>query len=160
MNEKLHYVAVTGIVRNQAGKYLICQRSSTEKAFPNKWCVPGGKIELSDFVDRPKDTKDHWFDVIELVLKREVREETNIEIDNIGYVSNLAFLHPEGPSVLIFSMHAEHASGEVRLNEPEELIDHAWVTADEAADYDLIENILEQIQAVDVKLNASLSKAA
>jgi len=59
MRDKVHYIAVTGIIRNENGKYLICKRSSEEKAFPNKWCVPGGKMEIKDFVNRPKDTSDH-----------------------------------------------------------------------------------------------------
>jgi len=53
--EKVHYVSVTGIIK-KGNKYLICKRSSKEKNFPGKWCVPGGKIEHSDFIDNKKDT--------------------------------------------------------------------------------------------------------
>jgi len=136
---KAHYIAVTGIVK-KGNKYLICKRSEEEKAFPGKWCVPGGKIEQSDFINKSKDTKDHWFDIIEHTLKREIKEETGIQIKNIGYVSNLAFLRKNGFSTLIISMHAEHDQGEVQLNH--ELVDHAWVTLEESKNYDLIENII------------------
>ena len=74
-DEKVHYIAVTGIVRKN-GRFLICKRSEKEKAFPNKWCVPGGKVERSDFTSSPKDTKDHWFDIFERVVKKEIMEET------------------------------------------------------------------------------------
>ncbi len=150
--DKTHYVSVTGIVRNKDGKYLICKRSENEKAFPNKWCVPGGKVEHSDFAHLPKDTSSHWLDVLERVLKKEIREETGIEIKNIGYVSNLAFIRSNGYSTIIISLYAEHADGEVSLAE-DELTEHAWVTLEEARNYDLIENIYEQIEKVDKMFN-------
>ena len=145
--DKTHYVSVTGIIRKD-GKYLICKRSENEKAFPGKWCVPGGKIEKDDFVNTEKDTSDHWLDIFEKTLKKEVKEETDLEIDNIGYVSSLVFIRPNGYSTIIVSLYAEHKEGEVKLEE-DELTDHKWVTLDEAKNYDLIENIYEQIEKVD-----------
>lgn len=150
MQEKVHYIAVTGIIRNKEGKYLICKRSPNEKVFANKWCVPGGKLELRDFVNEPKDTKDHWLDVFEKVLSREIMEETGLSIRNIGYVSNLAFIRPNGFSTVIVSLHADHAEGGVVLNN-EELVDYRWVSLKEARHYDLIENIWEQIEKVEEK---------
>lgn len=151
LKEKAHYIAVTGIIRKD-GRYLICKRSEKERIFPGKWCVPGGKMQQSDFVHLPKDTKDHWFDVFEKVLAREIKEETGLEIMNIGYVSNLALLRANGFSTVIVSLCADFAGGEVRLNE-EELVDYAWVTLEEARGYDLIENIYEQIEKVEKALN-------
>lgn len=150
IKDKAHYISVTGIVRNSEGKYLICKRGPNEKIFANKWCVPGGKLQQKDFINEKKDTSDHWLNVFEKVLQREIREETGIEIENIGYVSNLALLRPNGFSTLIVSLHADHASGEVKLND-EELVDYAWVSLEEAKGYDLIENIYEQIEKVDGK---------
>ena len=147
IKQKAHYVSVTGIVRKD-GRYLICKRSPNEKAFPNKWCVPGGKIEIKDFINTKKDTNYHWFDIFEKVVAREILEETGISIKNIGYVSNLVFIRPNGFSTIIVSLFADHDFGNVKLNK-DELIDHAWVTLEEAKEYDLIENIFEQIQKVD-----------
>ncbi|MEK6872002.1 MAG: NUDIX domain-containing protein [Nanoarchaeota archaeon] len=152
IQEKAHYVAVTGIIRNADGKYLICKRSANEKVFPNKWCVPGGKIQKNDFLNTPKDTNDHWFDIFEKTLQREILEETGITIKNIGYVSNLALIRPNGFSTIIVSLYADHDDGEVRLHE-EELTDHAWVSLTEAKEYDLIENIYEQIEKVEWMYN-------
>lgn len=145
--EKTHYIAVTGIIR-RGNKFLICKRGPNEKAFPNKWCVPGGKLEKKDFVNSKKDTNDHWFAVFEKVLEREIAEETSLKIKNIGYVSNLAFIRPNGFSTVIVSLFADHALGEVKLNE-DELVEHAWVTLEEAKEYDLIENIYEQMEKVE-----------
>lgn len=149
MHEKAHYIAITGIIKKD-GKYLICKRSEQEIAFPGKWCVPGGKLEQQDFINLPKDTEHHWFDVLENTLRKEIREETNLEITNIDYVSNLAFIRKNGFSTIIISLCADHASGEVKLQE-EELVEHAWVSLEEAQDYDLIENIYEQIEKVEAR---------
>src|SRR3989344_8094609 len=148
IQEKAHYIAVTGIIRNAEGRYLICKRSPNEKVFPNKWCVPGGKVQKGDFVNTPKDTQDHWFDIFEKTLQKEIMEETAIAIKNIGYVSNLALIRPNGFSTIIVSLHAEHDHGEVKLKE-DELVDYAWVNLAQAKEYDLIENIYEQIEKVD-----------
>ena len=151
VKKKAHQIAVTGIIHRD-GKYLICKRSPNEKAFPNKWCVPGGKLEQNDFIHTQKDTNSHWFDVFEKALAREITEETGLSIKDIGYVSNLAFIHPNGFSTVIISLSAHHASGEVTLDETE-LVDHAWVTLEEAKQYDLIENIYEQIAKVDATIS-------
>lgn len=148
IKEKAHYIAITGIVRKKDGKYLICKRSAKEKIFPNKWCVPGGKVQQSDFISKQKDTQDHWFDIFEFVLKKEIAEETGIQIKNIGYVSNLALLRPNGFSTIIVSLCAEYDSGEVYLNQ-EELTEYAWVTLEQAKTYDLIENIYQQLEKVE-----------
>jgi len=152
VKNKAHYVSVTGIIRRSDGRYLICKRSPQEKAFPNKWCVPGGKIEATNFISTKKDTSDHWLDIFEKVLKKEIAEETGLGIKNIGYVSSLAFIRPNGFSTIIVSLFAEHASGEVVLHE-EELTDYAWVAITELSKFDLIENIKEQIQKVDALFN-------
>ena len=156
LQDKTHYVAVTGIIRNKDGKYLICKRSLKENIFPGKWCVPGGKIQKGDFIQTPKDTQDHWFDVIEKSLQKEISEETGLTIKNIGYVSNLALIRPNGFSTIIISLSAELASGAVKLNK-EELVDFSWVSREEAKSYDLIENIYEQIAKVDLMFSKKKS---
>jgi len=47
------------------------------------------------------------------------------------------------------SLWADYASGEVIMKQPDELVDYAWVTLEEIKNYDLIENIYEQIEKVD-----------
>jgi len=149
LKEKANYVSVTGIIRKD-GKYLICKRSPNEKAFPNMWCVPGGKIEQKDFINTQKDTKDHWLGIFEKTLAKEMLEETNLRIKNIGYVSSLVFIRPNGFSTIIVSLYADYDSGTIKLSD-EELVDHAWVDLEEAKRFDLIENIYEQIVEVEKK---------
>lgn len=147
IKDKAHYISITGIVRKD-DKFLICKRSPKERIFPLKWCVPGGKLQQKDFIVQQKDTKDHWLDIFEKQLRKEVLEECNIQIKNIGYVSSLALIRPNGFSTVIVSLHAEYESGNVELHQPDELIDYAWVTLEQAKDYYLIENIYEQLVKV------------
>ena len=156
IQEKAHYISVTGIIRNKEGKYLICKRSPTEKNFPNKWCVPGGKVERKDLNDETKNKKadfGQWLDVFEKVLEREIYEETGLKIKNIRYASNIAFTRTDGFTGFVISLYAdldEDNTTKVKIDN-EAFTDYAWINAEEAKNYDLIENILEQIQKVEEK---------
>ncbi len=143
---KAHYVVVTGIVVKD-GKYLITKRAPTEKAFPDQWTVPGGKLEASDYQSRPKDTSEHWYNVLEDVLKREIKEETNIEVEDIGYVTSLVYIRSDNIPTLIVSLYADYASGDIQLCPV--LTEFAWVTLEEAKKYDLIEGIYEELEMLD-----------
>jgi len=143
--EKMHYVVATGIIIRD-GKFLIVKRAPHEIAFPNRWTVPGGKLEPKDYIGNKKDTPYHWFNVLEKLLERELKEEVGLEIGNIRYLTNLAFIRPDGVPSLVISLFADHKGGDVKLCK--DLTEHAWVTAEEAKRYDLIDGIREQIEEV------------
>lgn len=148
IKEKAHYIAVTGIVRNNEGKYLLCKRSPKEKAFPNKWCFPGGKLQMSDFINTQKDTSDHWLNIFEKTVEKEIKEETGLSVKATDYIASLVFIRPNGFSTVIVNMVCNHLSGTINLK-TDELTDFAWVTLEEAKNYDLIENIYDQLEKTD-----------
>ena len=145
-SEQAHYVVVTGIVMKD-GKYLIARRAPHEKAFPNLWTVPGGKLKLKDYASRPKDTNEHWYNVLEDLVRREVLEETGLAIRNIGYLTSMVYVRPDDIPALIVSLYAAHDGGEVKLCPA--LTEHAWVTLAEAKNYELIEGINEELEMLD-----------
>lgn len=149
-NEYLHEVAITAIIIKD-GKYLITRRSPNKKKFPGMWTVPGGRIEKSDYLKLPKDTNHHWYNVLEQTLRREVKEETGLEIDNIWYVTSLAFIGKDDVSSLVISCAADYVGGEVKLQE-EECDEFTWVTLEESKNYDLIEGIYEELLMTEKKL--------
>jgi len=149
---KAHYVVVTGIII-KGGKFLITKRSPTEKAFPNQWTVPGGKLELKDYSKRLKDTSSHWYNIFENLLRREVMEETGLKIRNIRYLTSLAYIRDDGIPTLIVSLFADYDEGEVKLCS--DLTDYAWVDLEEARDYELIEGIYEELEMLDNFLKKS-----
>lgn len=142
-NEYLHEVAITAIVVKN-GKYLITRRSPTKRRFPGMWTVPGGKLETNDYLELPKDTENYWYNVLEKVLRREVKEEVGLDITNIEYVTSLATVHDDGSPSLVISCLADYQSGKVTL-QPEETDEFKWVNLEEAKDYELIDGIYDEL---------------
>lgn len=142
-NQNLHEVAITAIVVKD-GKYLITRRSLKKKRFPGMWTVPGGKLETGDYLSLPKDTKYYWYNVLERVLTREVKEEVEIKIENVEYLTSLATVHEDGSPSLVISCLADYISGQVRLQK-EETDKFAWVDLKEAKNYDLIDGIYDEL---------------
>ena len=58
----------------------------------------------------------------------------------------MTFMRGEDPC-LIISLFADYYDGNVVLNE--ESIDYAWVSLEEARDYELIEGIYEELEMLD-----------
>jgi len=145
-NRELHRVVATAIIHKN-GKYLIVKRNPNKKAFPRKWTVPGGGLEVSDYINTPKTTFDAWYFAIENSLKREIKEEVGLEVGKINYLLSLTFIRPDNIPVVTLSYYCDWKSGEVKLNE--ENMDYKWVTFEEAKNYDLIEGILDEIEMVD-----------
>ncbi len=85
-----------------------------------KWVVPGGHIELGE---RMEDA-----------LRREVKEETNLDVRDIEFVCFQEFIYDEWfwrPSHFIFFDFACRTdSTDVQLND--EAQEYVWVTPDEA----------------------------
>src|SRR3989338_1686597 len=129
-NNLLHEIVITAIVVKN-GKYLITRRSKNKKRFPGMWTVPGGHLETKDYVNLPKETEFYWYNVLEKVLRREVKEEVGINIKNIEYVTSLATVHADGSPSLVISRMADYVSGEIKLQE-EENDQFAWVSLEEA----------------------------
>jgi 8-oxo-dGTP pyrophosphatase MutT (NUDIX family) len=148
LDPRLHFVAVTCIIEKD-GKFLIAKRAANEKVFPNKWTVPGGKFIYSEYKNLPRTSESHpqWYNVVEFVCRKEVREEVGLEIEKPSYVTDLVFVRPDGYPVVTLSFWAKYKSGEVRINH--EMSEFAWVTAEEAKDYDMIDGIPEEIDEVE-----------
>lgn len=143
MFDNRHEVAVTAIIVKD-GKYLITRRAMSKKRFPGRWTVPGGKLEVSDYANSPKDTADYWYNVLEKVIAREVKEEVGLKIKNISYLISLATVHKNGVPSLVISLIADYDSGGVSMQK-EELDKHEWVSLEEAKSYDLIDGIYDEL---------------
>ena len=150
MNKELHRITSTAIIYRKKGKdnkYLITRRSLEKKAFPGKWTVPGGGLETDDYTNLPKTTNNLWYFAIEKSLRREVKEEVNLEVGKVKYLLDITHILPDGTPAIILSFYCSYKLGKVKLDEDN--VDFAWVTHKEAKKYDLIEGILEEIEMVD-----------
>ncbi|MDD5145977.1 MAG: NUDIX domain-containing protein [Candidatus Pacebacteria bacterium] len=144
-DRKLHRIALTAIIHKD-GKYLLTQRSLEEKAFPGRWTVPGGNLEVDDYINLPASEAGQWYNALDGALRREVKEETGLEVGKLNYLIDIAFIRPDGVPVVILSYWADYKSGEIKLGG--DSINYAWVTPEEAKNYDLIEGIWGEIDMV------------
>ncbi len=145
-DKELHRIASTCIIYKD-GKYLLLQRSFEKKAFPGKWTVPGGGLNVDDYINIPKITSDHWYFGIENSLRREIKEEAGLEVGKIKYLLDMTFIRPDGVPAVILSFYAPYESGEVKLDA--DSINSAWVTYEEAKSYDMVEGLIDEIGMIE-----------
>ena len=74
----------------------------------------------------------------------------NLEMGKPELLTDLTFIRPDGIPVLCLSYFAPYVSGEIKLND--EASEFAWITADEAGDYNFIDGIADEIKEVDAIL--------
>lgn len=150
MDKELHRIAITGIIYNDEGKYLVTKRSLEKKAFPGRWTVPGGGINTDDYTStEPTTSEGQWYNVVEKTLRREILEEVGVEIERPEYLLDLTFIRPDNIPVLVLSYMCKYASGDVVIdNDGGDTIDFAWATLEELRSYDLIPGILEEVEMV------------
>ncbi len=116
-----------GLVWNDRNELLFCRMHPERGVFPGQWGFPGGGIEPGERMHE--------------ALRRELREELGIEVDQIRPAFFKDCLHskkfPDGhsaPVYMIFLLfHCRALSEELVLND--ELVQYRWV--EETAAYDL-----------------------
>ncbi len=124
-------INVTCAIIKINNKILVTQRSEKMK-LPLKWEFPGGKLEFNE-------------DEI-ACIKREIREEINIDIEIVGKLSNSIFDYGTFKINLIPFL-ANYISGEIKLTEHKaykllnkaELKNLDWA----AADIPIVEELLK-----------------
>lgn len=162
IHSDLHRIAVTGIIwkRDEDGaiRYLITKRSPDKKAWPGKWTVPGGGLETDDYLGMQATYENsgspQWYGAVENTLRREIKEEVGVEVDNVQYLLDLAFIRPDGIPAIVLSFYCRYTGGEVVLDS--DAVEYRWVTVTELSQYDLIQGIDHEIESVDARLRAEM----
>jgi ADP-ribose pyrophosphatase YjhB (NUDIX family) len=112
-NVPLHVVFVEAWIK-KGNKYLLAKRSLKDDQAAGKWAVPGGKVDM-----------ELESNIIENALKREVKEEAGIEVDNFKFFASRSFIRSSGHHVVALSFVAEYKSGIAKPLEDQEKI--RWV---------------------------------
>src|SRR3990167_4233517 len=149
LNKELHRVTTTAIVYRPNFTYLITKRALHKQVMPGKWTVPGGGINTDDYINTKPSTSGskQWYGALEISLKRELKEEVNIEIGKPEFLTDLTFIRPDGVPVLCLSYFASYVSGNVVLDE--DATEFTWITVDKVGDYDFIDGIAGEIKEID-----------
>jgi ADP-ribose pyrophosphatase YjhB (NUDIX family) len=148
--DKLFYFVANVIVYRDGDKRcLILKRDKREKVHPEKYAVPGGKLEWKDLdVSNPTRINGDVLDyenAVEDLLNREVMEEAGIDIEKgLVYINSVAFIRPDEIPVILVKFAAKYKSGEVKV-EDGSFTDHAWVNEQEVKNYRCIEGIAEEV---------------
>lgn len=124
-----HRLIVVPIIYDQQGHVLICKKASDRGVFPGKWGLPGGGMEPGEFMEE--------------ALRREVREELGIEIEDIqplffkeGIESKVRpGTKPETIHMIYLLFQCKAATTELKLNE--EFAHFAWALPSELRGFDL-----------------------
>ncbi len=143
----LHRIVLSAVIYRD-DTFLITKRSPTQKVHPGKWALPGGGVETEDYIDSPKSTDTAWYGILYKTLRREVKEEVNLEIGDPQYLRDIIFIRPDNIPVLLLTYCAPYVSGEVVLEEGD-ATEYAWVTLEESKNYDLIPGVREDLQLAD-----------
>ena len=121
---------------------------------PNRWTVPGGGIESSDYTQsEPRylnDESPQWYGAVERALRREIREEVGLKVGDLHYLLDVAFIRPDGTPEIVLSYYAEYQGGDVTLDD--DATEYAWVLSTELQAYDLISGIDYEISEVERRL--------
>ena len=127
----LHSILVNAVVFKE-DTVLVSQRSFEEKHMPGAWTVPGGKVDL---------TEGDVFNVLEHNVKKEVFEETGIEIeDEMEMITNNTFIRgSNNQHVVVIVFKCRYKSGEAQALE--DTIDCKWVTLEDVYNMEFPPNV-------------------
>ena len=135
-----HRVIVVGLVWNSRGELLVCRMSPDRGVFPGAWGFPGGGIEPGERM--------------EAALRREIREELGIEIDEIRpaffkdatYEKRLADGSLQPTYMIFLLFHCKAVTDEIRLND--EFVEYRWVSEGEMRRLSLNPETLDTLKRI------------
>lgn len=115
--EKYFGLTMRGIIKNEKNEILILKRHSNSKTDPNKWELPGGKVD-------PKESFDH-------AMIREIAEECNLNVEIEEFFEAVQVDYSYKKTVQMV-MKLNVVSGEFKLSD--EHIDFMWANLEKISD--------------------------
>jgi 8-oxo-dGTP diphosphatase len=109
-------IAVKGFILDNENKLLLIQRRNNDPHKPGKWDIPGGRLELGE----------NPF----LGLKREIKEETNLEVEIKHPIEVRHFTRDDGQNITMITFLCSPVHKNIILSE--EHINYNWIQPTEA----------------------------
>jgi 8-oxo-dGTP diphosphatase len=120
-DKKTYVINVEGVIYNE-GRYLMIVRGAQETQDPLALAMPGGKVEVDGNLQ----------DVLEETVRREILEETGIEIcDEVHYLESKSFIMNSGHPVIDVVLLCKYKAGTPLITDRHEVEDIQWLTAEE-----------------------------
>ncbi len=134
---KPYGMTVRAIIADEAGRLLLLRRAAQSRNFVGEWEFPGGKMDDGEMVDE--------------ALRREVREETGLEIgiDSVACVTEFEMPHIR---VAMLCFYAHQTGGELRLSDEHD--DFTWVPPDAMAGLPLTQVMRDVLVAIANRLTS------
>ena len=114
--------AVKAALFDTSHRCLLIRRSAANRGFAGYWEWPGGKADPGEAPDT--------------ALRREVREETGLEVECTGLAGASEFEMPAARIILVCLL-ARQTGGELRLSHEHDAFD--WVPLEELAQRQIVE---------------------
>lgn len=76
-----------------------------------KMDLPGGGLEIDDYINTPANKSGVWYFALEKSLRREIQEEVGLEVGKISYLLDMAFIRPDNVPVVTLSLLRAMESG-------------------------------------------------
>ncbi len=112
-------IKVVAALIEKDGKYLIARRSTGDENVLGKWEFPGGKVQ-------EEETEEH-------AIEREIKEEFEMDIKAIRFITNNIFEYPK--KIIDLRLYeCKYISGDFHLHDHSE---YRFVAKKEIVNYDL-----------------------
>jgi len=116
-----YIVNTAGIIYNELNQFLLIKRSDTDKQVPGIYAYPAGKADAEVYTDN----------ILEKNLKREVKEETGVNIEKIEYLHSELFQRTSGEWVVIIHFLAKYKNGVLKAEDTNEISEVKWMNLKE-----------------------------
>ncbi len=113
------YIGVGGgaLIFNEKKEILLMKRSGEVRNNSGWWAKPGGRVEYNETAVK--------------MVKREIKEETNIEIDIWGLLPHTDhIIKEEVQHWLAINFLANYKKGELKIMEPHKCVELGWFSLD------------------------------
>lgn len=123
------YLCVKGVVTDEQGRALLLKRTADTAVDPGLWDLPGGKLDPGELFDD--------------AFRREVREETGLDVEIVGVAGARDWVIPSRRVVYLI-LRASADSDDVCLSD--EHVAFAWVRAEDLSDYAIAPQFLPLLE--------------
>jgi 8-oxo-dGTP pyrophosphatase MutT (NUDIX family) len=140
------------VIKNKSGLILALKRASDQnRPRPNCWDLVGGSVEVEDIKKwKEKSGRGDNNDILINALRREIKEETNLETGNIQVIRAASGFNEQKKIFVVAIGYACAAANESELALSPEHVEFKWVEKSDflkleiGTDGGLIQSILKQ----------------